>query len=534
MLGCGAAIVGISFVSALYRERLPSSSDASAELVLLHGWGSCSEIWRPLLPALRANFSVTVIDLPGCGRSPLLADMSVESVVQALLAQLPARALYVGWSLGGLLAGELALAAPDRVSGLVRLASNLRFVANEQWPLAMPAEDFAAFYTGLLEQPEKTRKRFNTLQLQGDVSARALRRLLPPCHADPEALRWGLDCLRELDQRETYAGLSCPVMNIYGSDDALVPAALAETVPAARSRCYGGAGHIPFLSQPEQFVSDIIGFEKDFIPAASLPSIERHFEKCDVARSFSRAANSYDRAATLQRRVADELFSLLAHQRAPQTLVDLGCGTGYSLPALRQRFNDAQLIGVDLAEGMLAYASEHHSEDCQQWVCGDAEDLPLADASIDLLFSSLSLQWCENVSALFSEIDRVLAPGGKAFIATLGPETLFELREAWQNVDGYAHVNRFIPRQALDTAIAASGLRVQWRQATEVLYYPTVTALTRELKQLGVSNVNRDRPQGLASRKRLQALQQAYETFRQPAGLPASYQVWYLELDKQP
>lgn len=519
-------------MTSLYRERLPASADTATELVLLHGWGSSSEVWRGLLPALRSHFSVTLIDLPGCGRSPLLADMSRVSVLAALAAHMPDKCLCVGWSLGGMLATELALAEPERVCGLVRVATNLRFVAAETWPQAMPPQDFDDFYTALGERADKTLRRFNSLQLKGDEQARSLRRALPPASAQPEALQWGLDCLRDFDQRATYGQLKCPVMNLYGEADALVPAALAELIDAQRSLCYDGAGHLPFLSQPQRFVEDLRNFCRDFTPEAAQTNTERHFDKRDVARSFSRAAASYDGAATLQRRVADELFAGLGAQGCDTTLIDLGCGTGYSLPALAQRFPSARRIGIDLAEGMLAYARDHHRDDCQYWACGDAENLPLADASVELIFSSLSLQWCENAGALFSELERVLAPGGCAHIATLGPDTLFELRQAWEEVDGYAHVNQFLPRPVLEEAAGRAGLALSWKEAQEVLYYPSVVALSRELKQLGVSNVNRDRPQGLASRKRLQALQQAYEGFRQPAGLPASYQVWYLQLRK--
>lgn len=518
----------------VFRERLAASGDARAELVLLHGWASDSDIWRPLLPALRQQFSVTLVDLPGCGRSPALATANIDTVIDALLAVLPASAVIVGWSLGGMIASELARRYPERVAAVVRVASNTRFVATVDWPHAMPAETFEHFYRDFMATPQKTLRRFKVLQLQGDARARSLRRQMSAEVADAGAQRWGLDCLRELDQRQLVAELTCPVMNIYGDGDALLPVAAAALIPAQRSHCYTRAGHLPFLSQPQRFVDDLQDFVGQVLPECPAVVGERHFEKRDVARSFSRAAQSYDGAAVLQRRVADQLFSWLeqGESRPVERVVDLGCGTGYSLSALRAKYPAAQLCALDLAEGMLNYARRQHGEHCQQWLCGDAEDLPLADASVDVLFSSLSLQWCENLAALFSEIERVLRPGACAYIATLGPQTLYELREAWREVDGYQHVNDFAPREALVAAIAGAGLQPQWRRDTEVLYYPTLVSLTRELKELGVGNVNRDRPQGLSSRRRLQALQEAYEVFRVEGGLPASYQVWYLHLHK--
>lgn len=515
---------------ALFRERLAAAGDA-AELVLLHGWASDSRIWQPLLPRLRQHFHITLIDLPGFGRSGD-APLEIDALIDTLLPLLPDTALYMGWSLGGMIATELAQRHPGRVAGLVRVASNARFVADEAWPQAMPVETFEAFYRAVGEAPDRALRRFIGLQCQGDAQARELRRSLPECQASPQALVGGLDLLRELDQREPV--LSCPVLNVLGNGDALVPSAVAAQLPG-ETRLYSGAGHLLLLSQAQRLCDEVLSFYQQRV-ADVLPSVgaDRHFDKRAVAKSFSRAAASYDQSATVQRRIAGQLFTQLDASALPADarVVDLGCGTGYSLPALRQHFDAAQLTAVDLAEGMLGYARAHHGDVCQQWLCGDAENLPLADASVDVLFSSLSLQWCEDVQALYAEIERVLAPGGRAYIATLGPETLWELRAAWQQVDSYVHVNDFVPRSRIEQAVVAAGLRCDWREGEECLYFEDLRSLTRDLKQLGVSNVNRGRPQGLSSRRRLLALQSAYETFRQPAGLPTSYQVWYLRLQK--
>jgi ubiquinone/menaquinone biosynthesis C-methylase UbiE len=137
-----------------------------------------------------------------------------------------------------------------------------------------------------------------------------------------------------------------------------------------------------------------------------------------IADSFSRAAQTYDAAAELQRQIGHQLLESLPDTR-PDRVLDLGSGTGYFTPLLRQRFASSQLVSLDLAQGMLAYARQHRPDSHAAWVCGDAEALPLASDSLDLIFSSLAIQWCERPDRLFAEIARVLRPGGRFVVATL-------------------------------------------------------------------------------------------------------------------
>src|SRR5690606_13347117 len=112
------------------------------------------------------------------------------------------------------------------------------------------------------------------------------------------------------------------------------------------------------------------------------------------------------------------------------------------------RLPSAEILGLDLAEGMLRFARLERPGR-SHWLCGDAEALPLASASVDLVYSNLSIQWCENLPLLLAELRRVLRAGGKLVLTTMGPRTLRELKSAWQEVDGYVHVNRFQPQVAL-------------------------------------------------------------------------------------
>src|SRR5690625_7534931 len=162
------------------------------------------------------------------------------------------------------------------------------------------------------------------------------------------------------------------------------------------------------------------------------------------------------------------------------------------------------------------------------WLCADAEALPLAPASFDLVYSSLSMQWCEQLGTLFKGVKRVFVPGGALACATLGPGTLRELKQAWRSVDDLVHVNRFAPRQELENAMQAAGFYdLQWHTEGRVLFYPDLVTLTRELKALGAQNVNPGGPSGLTGRRTILARKAAYEHIRDAGQLPASHAAYY-------
>lgn len=254
-------------------------------------------------------------------------------------------------------------------------------------------------------------------------------------------------------------------------------------------------------------------------------------DKRQVAASFSRAAASYDSVAALQRAVGEALLAQLPAELRPGHWLDLGSGTGHFSRQLGQRYPQAAGIAVDIAEGMLRHARGLGG--AQYHVAGDAEHLPLREASIDLVFSSLAVQWCSQFGTVLDEARRVLRPGGVLAFSSLCVGTLQELRDSWQAVDGLVHVNRFRRFEDYQCLCADSGLQVlDLMRRAEVLHYSDVRDLTHELKALGAHNLNPGRPTGLTGRARMQALLRAYEHFRQPQGLPATYQVVYGVLRK--
>jgi malonyl-CoA O-methyltransferase len=473
-------------------------------VVFLPGWGSASRVFAPLLARITGWAELLAEELP-LPADTLDGIHSLEAALAVLAERLPPRAVLVGWSLGGALATLFAVRHPERVAALVCIASSPCFCAREDWPLGMPGADFDAFVAGFNADPEAQLARFVALQSMGDRDARTVSQALLAArtNAGKATLQRGLEWLETLDLRGVSLG-PLPVLRIFGARDRLVPAALATPDVGEATWVLPEAAHAPFLSHPDAVAARILDF---LLGELAPPALSR--DKRDVARSFGRAASGYDAAAALQRDCGEQLLGLLPRAAHPARVLDLGCGTGAFLPALEAAFPGARLLAADLAEGMLAAA--RRGEIRCAWVGADAERLPLADRSIDIVFSNLALQWCEDVEGLWREIARVLTPGGQAVVSTLGPATLWELRAAWRSVDVRVHVNRFVPPARLCAAILAAGLDVEHCVRDERrLRYGDVRELARGLQQIGARNLNAERPLGLAGRRQWSALAEAY------------------------
>jgi malonyl-CoA O-methyltransferase len=255
------------------------------------------------------------------------------------------------------------------------------------------------------------------------------------------------------------------------------------------------------------------------------------FDSRQIQRAFGRAASRYAATAVLQKEVESRLLEQLDYvEQAPARILDIGCGPGRASAALKRRWPRAQVIALDLALPMLVEANKQAGWWRPRFarVNADARALPLADASIDLIFSNLCVQWVADLPALFAEWRRVLAPGGLLLVSSFGPQTLHELRDAFAQADAEAHVSPFAPIQALGDALLASGLRDPVLDADHfTLTYGDARDLMRELRAIGAGNALNARRRSLTGKAHMQRVIDAYEAFRRDGVLPATYEVIY-------
>lgn len=244
-----------------------------------------------------------------------------------------------------------------------------------------------------------------------------------------------------------------------------------------------------------------------------------------IRRAFGRAATTYAEHAVLQAEVGERLRERLdeAPDFVPARMLDVGCGPGGGSRALSARYPQAQIIALDLALPMLAEAGRK-----MFLLCADAQALPLADASVDLVHSNLCLQWCEDPGLALAEFRRVLRPGGHLLFSTFGPDTLKELRAAFAKVDNAPHVSRFIDMHDIGDALLVGGFRDPVLEREDfLLTYADAGTLMRELRAIGATNADAQRTRALTGKTHLQNVYAAYEEFRRDGVLPATYEVVY-------
>ncbi|MDY7562228.1 alpha/beta fold hydrolase [Pseudomonas sp. 10B1] len=237
-------------------------------LILLPGWGLGISPLEPLAAALRGldeHLRVEIEPLPDVQLSAF-GDIELSEVLDELDATLPDNAWLGGWSLGGMLATELAARRADRCCGLLTFASNSSFVSRSDWPHAMSPEAFDAFLAGCSVDPQGTLKRFSLLCVQGAEDPRGLARLLNAAapHTSPDGLLHGLKLLAQLDTRNALQAYRGPQLHLFAGLDALVPAEAASDLlsilPDVEIGLIEQASHAFILENPHGVAAAIQAF----------------------------------------------------------------------------------------------------------------------------------------------------------------------------------------------------------------------------------------------------------------------------------
>lgn len=261
-------------------------------------------------------------------------------------------------------------------------------------------------------------------------------------------------------------------------------------------------------------------------------------DKRQVRSSFERAAASYDRTAVLQREVCDRMLSRLDYIKyTPDVIVDAGSGTGYGSRKLLMRYPAARILAVDIAAAMHFQARPlvpwwkqllPVRGNQTSYVCGDMEQMPLKDACAGLVWSNLTLQWCNDLKHTLAGIHRVLQTGGLFMFSTFGPDTLKELRQAFRGVDSFSHVNRFADMHDIGDMLVHNGFATPVMDMEYItLTYDDVTSVMQDLKAIGAHNVTQGRRRGLTGKTAWQKAINHYEMLRIEGKLPATFEVVY-------
>ncbi|WP_179885737.1 pimeloyl-ACP methyl ester esterase BioH [Vibrio sp. ES.051] len=238
------------------------------DLVLLHGWGMNGAVWQQTVESLETDFCVHVVDLPGYGHSAEQHGEDLAHIANLVIQDAPEKAIWLGWSLGGLVAMHIALTRPDRVHKLITVASSPKFAAEKPWRGIQP-HVLSAFTSQLNEDFALTIERFMALQAMGSPSARqdvkqlkqaVLSRPLP----NPDSLLVGLNILAEVDLRDALSSLTMPMLRLYGRLDGLVPIKVANDLsfqlPHTQQFVFSQSSHAPFMTEHDEFCSQIRGF----------------------------------------------------------------------------------------------------------------------------------------------------------------------------------------------------------------------------------------------------------------------------------
>jgi malonyl-CoA O-methyltransferase len=254
-------------------------------------------------------------------------------------------------------------------------------------------------------------------------------------------------------------------------------------------------------------------------------------------KSFNRAARTYDSCSTLQDTISGNLIDRLkAIKLDPSDILDLGCGTGTNGLNLRKKYKKSRIINYDFSENMLKEARikqklfilDKINPSPYSYICADIEAIPLEENSLDLVWSSSTLQWCNEIDLVFNQLKKILKPGGLFIFSTFGPNTLNELRQITENLFKEKKTSTFIDMHNLGNLLMDSGFSDCILDAENFLVtYDEVGKLFMDIKSIGATNGNVSKNRGLSGKSFTKKIIEKYEAYRINNLLPASYEVIY-------
>lgn len=509
-------------------------------LVLIHGWGCGNQAWQPLLDYLQTFADVKLIELPGFGNCPATADYQLQNLLAFIAEQISDKSWVMGWSLGGMLAVQLANHYPQKIAGVITLAANARLVAAEDYATAMPLAVNQVFNKSFSENPALALKTFSGLISQGAADERSLikkfRSIFSVDTLDVTLAAEALQLLSQLGNRQALADMSQACLHLLADGDALVPAIASESLqainPAHKVKLLANCAHAIHWCYP-QIVADLV---QEFIQSHRVPGKDFGFKR-RIARNFSRASQGYDQAARVQFQSGKTLldrFTNNLYLPEQAKILDLGAGTGRMLPCLAEKFPTTDLLALDLSVAMLQQAAKNTAV-CSSFITADAESLPIANNQLDLIYSNFSMQWCQNLAQVFSEMSRCLKKNGEVLFTTLVDKSLYELRSAWSALGEAPHVIDFVDTQTLLDQLSLDFDLVQCEKITMAEEFLQVSDLLKSLKAIGATYASHQTQKntGLSGRKKFALLADAYETFRRDGQYPLTYEVLFIRAKKR-
>ena len=242
------------------------SHGAGKPLYLLHGWALNSRVWDPVVDQLKHQWQVTTIDLPGHGKSspPTSGTYNIDVLAEEVSCAIDKPATLIGWSLGGMVAQNLAQKYPELVEKLVLVASSPQFAASKDWPCAVKQSVIDGFTRDLIKDYRSTILRFLAIQTLGSEQAKAVVGELREkvfINGEPhlDSLTQGLSILKNTDLRARIQKIHCPTLIIVGEKDTLIPVCSGQQTRSlirnSQLAIIKGAGHAPFISHTAEFIN---------------------------------------------------------------------------------------------------------------------------------------------------------------------------------------------------------------------------------------------------------------------------------------